>query len=106
MSREPSAFRWAIFPRSCVRFPLEKPFRLRTVITADAPGRVKGQVMTVTVDGKPIQRSVLGREWMQIPVALDASVLVPGENTLCLELSKHLPGHDRDAAAVARLQLP
>jgi hypothetical protein len=105
----PAAFRWALFPRSCLRFPLERPIDLRSVITARAPGRLEDrQTMGVTVNGVSLLTTPLGREWQEIPVLLPASALRAGENVLCFEFATGVPAGDgrEHAAAISRVQLP
>ncbi|HEX6737541.1 MAG TPA: hypothetical protein VF310_04695 [Vicinamibacteria bacterium] len=102
----PATFRWALHPRSCLRFPLERPVDLPTVITARAPGRLgEAQRMTVTLNGTALAAAALGREWQDVPVRLPASALRSGENLLCFEFAAGLPG-DARAAAISRVQLP
>jgi hypothetical protein len=45
--RRPSwpAFRWAYYPKACVRVPLENPLDLRISVTARAPDRLPNQAM-------------------------------------------------------------
>jgi hypothetical protein len=102
----PAAFRWALHPRSCLRFPLERPVDLRSVVTARAPGRLgDSQRMTVTLNGQALLAAPLSREWQDLGVLLPAASLRSGENVLCFEFAAALPGDDR-AAAIARVQLP
>jgi hypothetical protein len=104
----PGSFRWALYPRSCLRFPLERPIDLRSVITARAPGRLEAQQMTITLNATTLASTPLGREWQDVPVLLPASALRSGENVLCLEFATGLPGGEGQerAAAVSRVQLP
>jgi hypothetical protein len=104
----PPNFRWAAYPRACVRFPLDPPLQdLRAVITARAPGRLPEQTVAFELNGQELSRSPLGREWNDLPAVLPAAVLVPGENLLCLRFSASLPEQDgHRAAAVSRIQLP
>jgi hypothetical protein len=104
----PATFRWAFYPRSCLRFPLERPIDLRSVTTARAPGRLAGgQRMTVTLNATALVTVPLGREWQEVPVLLPASALRSGENVLCFEFATGIAadGGER-AAAIARVQLP
>ena len=38
-------FRWAVYPRACVRVPLQGPSALAGFVRARAPGRIPGQWM-------------------------------------------------------------
>jgi hypothetical protein len=104
----PPNFRWASFPRGCVRLPLDPPLQdLRAVITARAPGRVHDQVVAFELNGQELSQQPLGREWSELTVVLPGGVLVPGENLLCLRFSSSLPEQEGlRAAAVSRIQLP
>jgi hypothetical protein len=104
----PPNFRWAIFPRSCIRVPLDPPLQdLRAVITARAPGRVQDQVVAFELNGQELSQQPLGRDWSDLTVVLPGGVLVPGENLLCLRFSTSLPEQEgHRAAAVSRIQLP
>jgi hypothetical protein len=104
----PATFRWALYPRSCLRFPLERPVDLRSLTTARAPGRLaQPQQMTVTLNGTPLASTALGREWQDVPVLLPAAALRSGENVLCFEFATGLAGDGGErAAAISRVQLP
>lgn len=104
-----AAFRWALFPRSCVRFPIERAIDLRAVITARAPGRLADrQRMGITLNGVALAEAALGREWQDVPVLLPASAVRAGENVLCFEFATGWPAGDgrEHAAAISRVQLP
>lgn len=105
----PAEFRFAHYPKACVRFPLERPTQdLRVLITARAPARLSSQVMTTVLNGKPIGSAPLTSEWSDVSGVLAQRALVAGENLLCLEFAEGLPGEgeERVAAAVRRIQLP
>lgn len=102
----PPSFRWALYPQSCIRFPLEAPARdLDMIVTARAPGRLQGQTMTLVLNQAFLKRTELDRDWSDVAVTLPMANLVPGENTLCLQFGQGLPGN-QVAAAVSRIKLP
>lgn len=100
-------FRWALFPRSCLRIPLEHPSSaLRAVVTARAPGRLSPQPMTVRWNDSVVASVSLTREWQDVPFVLAPETSISGENVLCFEFLRGLPGGDGEAAAISRVQLP
>ncbi len=103
-----ATFRWALFPRSCLRIPLEDPSSsaLRGVVTARAPGRLEPQPMTVRWNDAVVASASLTREWQDVPFVLTPETSKPGENILCFEFTRGLPGGDGEAAAISRVQLP
>jgi hypothetical protein len=102
------AFRWALYPRACVRVPLEGPRALRSFIRVRAPARIQDQSMRILCNGVPVAAVPVGREWEDIAFTLPAEHLVPGENAVCFEFSRSLPGESNgsNAAAVALVRLP
>ena len=110
-SSGPPTFRWALYPRSCVRFALPSATgdALRAEITARAPARLPHQTLAIELNRLALKRSPLGPEWERIQVVLPGSKLVRGQNLLCLVFSEALPPDQdglRTAASVARIQLP
>jgi hypothetical protein len=101
-------YRWALYPRACLRLALEQPFELPVSLTIRAPGRAGEQRLTLSANGRAVGAAAVGPEWRELPFLIPAAALLPGENELCLGFSTALPGEDgtRAAAAVATLQLP
>lgn len=102
-------YRWALFPRACVRFPLERALQdLRTTVSMRAPGRARGQEMTVELNGFTILRAPLPSEWTEVRFVMPQRALRPGENQLCLAFSEGVAGEEDRlvAAAVSVIQLP
>jgi hypothetical protein len=102
------SFRWALYPRACIRVPLQAPIALRSFIRARSPGRLSDQSMRIVSNGVAIATVPLSREWTDIPFTVPAASLRPGENGVCFEFSRTLPGESNggNAAAVALIQLP
>ena len=101
-------FRWAVYPRACVRVPLQGPSALAGFVRARAPGRIPGQWMRILCNGAPIAATALSTEWADVPFTLPAESLQAGENAVCFEFARGLPGEAEgsNAAAVALVQLP
>jgi len=101
-------FRWALYPRACVRVPLQGPSALRSFIRLRAPGRLPDQSVRIVCNGAPVATVAVATEWTDVPFTLPAERLVPGDNVLCFEFGRSLPGEADGsyAAAVARVQLP
>jgi len=102
-------FRWALQPSSCVRIPLQEPVDLRVVITVRTPEEAQPQQMTVRWNEQAVGTLPVGTAWSDLRLLLPARAGVPGENYLCLQFAKALPGDDeaaRLAAQVAVIQLP
>jgi len=100
-------YRWALFPRSCVRIPLEDPSSaLAATVTARAPGRLEPQPMTVRWNETVVASATLTRDWLDVPFLLTPEASLPGENVLCFEFTRGLPGGAGEAAAISRVQLP
>jgi hypothetical protein len=99
------SFRLAYHPRSCVRIPLLRPVALEARVTARAPAKLGTQVTKVTLNGLVLAQVELDTEWGERSVPLPSSALVSGENLLCLEFDRALPGPEgqRVAARVKRI---
>jgi hypothetical protein len=111
--RRPSwpAFRWAYYPKACVRVPLENPLDLRISVTARAPGRLPNQAMGLSMNHGPVLWRPLPADWTEVPFLIPAAMSSPGENLLCVNFSEHVPTEEGEegkavAAAVTRIQLP
>jgi len=104
----PARFRWATYPKSCVRFPLDWPTDgMAASVTARAHEKL-GQVgLVVSLNRKPLGSFQLSTGWSELAFVLPESAIIPGENLLCLEFSDGLPGEgaERLAAAVTRIQI-
>ena len=100
-------FRWALFPRACVRIPLAGPTTLAATMSARVPRRFETQAFSVIVNGAPVGSGRLGPEWSDVPFTLPAAALVPGENEVCFQFERGW-GEDGQqvGAQVARVQLP
>ncbi len=101
----PPTFRQVFLPRACVRIPLLRPVEMEATVTARTPARLGVQPMTVTLNDKPVARLALEPEWTEQAAPLPATMMIPGENLLCLEFEGALPGppHQRVAAWVRRI---
>ena len=103
-------FRRALYPRACVRVPLQGPVDLKTVVTARAPSDLSSQTVAVILNGQVLTTAPLSNQWDEIEFTMPARELVRGENSLCLRFSEALPagerGDERVAAFVERIQLP
>jgi hypothetical protein len=101
----PPAFRQVFLPRGCVRIPLLRPIEMAVRVTARTPKRLGVQPMTVTLNDNPVTRLVLSPEWTEQSAPLPASMMIPGQNLLCLEFEGALPGppQQRVAAWVRRI---
>jgi hypothetical protein len=111
--RRPSwpAFRWAYYPKACVRVPLETPLDLRITVTARAPSRLPNQAMGLSMNHGPVLWRPLPADWTEVPFLIPAAMSSPGENLLCVNFSEHVPTEEGEegkavAAAVTRIQLP
>ena len=64
--------------------------------------------MRIVCNGAPVGTVAVATEWTDVPFTLPAERLVPGDNVLCFEFGRSLPGEADGsyAAAVARIQLP
>jgi hypothetical protein len=101
------AYRWALYPRACVRVPLLDTRTLHSSIRVRAPARIPDQSMRVLANGVVVAAVPLAREWGDIAFTLPAESLGPGPNEVCFEFGRSLPGEGKgsNAAAVARIQL-
>jgi hypothetical protein len=112
--RRPSwpAFRWAYYPKACVRVPLQTPLDLRISVNARAPDRLPNQALGLSMNHGPVLWRPLPTEWTEIPFLIPAAMSNPGENLLCVNFSEHVPSEEGAeegkavAAAVTRIQLP
>ena len=111
--RRPSwpAFRWAYYPKACVRVPLETPFDLRVSVTARAPNRLPNQAMGLSMNQGPVTWRPLPGDWTEVRFVIPAAMSSPGENLLCVNFSEHVPSEEGEegkavSAAVTRIQLP
>lgn len=110
--REPGepAFRWALFPRACVRIPLEAPVELRVAVSARAPAGGQPQLMSVLWNEHVVGTATVGTHWGEHTVVLPVSAGVSGENALCLRFGRPAPRAEAApqlaTAAVSRIQLP
>lgn len=102
------AFRWALYPRACVTAPLLAPRALRSTIRLRAPARIPDQSMRVLGNGVVVATAAVPGEWADVAFTLPAGNLAPGENQVCFEFSRSLPGeaNGSHAAAVALIRLP
>jgi arylsulfatase A-like enzyme len=60
----------------------------RATVRVRVHGAVKGQRLSVDINGKRVANSALGAEWQVIDLAVDAGLLRAGENEMVLFLSK------------------
>ena len=111
--RRPSwpAFRWAYYPKACVRVPLENPLDLRISVTARAPDRLPNQAMGLSMNHGPVLWRPLPADWTEVPFLIPAAMSHPGENLLCVNFNEHVPTEEGEegkavSAAVTRIQLP
>ena len=111
--RRPSwpAFRWAYYPKACVRVPLETPLDLRISVSARAPYRLPNQQIGLSMNHGVVLWRPLPTDWTEVPYLIPASMSHPGENLLCVNFTEHVAGEEGDearevAAAVSRIQLP
>jgi hypothetical protein len=102
------AFRWALYPRSCVLVPLLVPRALRGSIRVRAPARIPDQTMRILGNGVVVATVPLAPEWADIPFTVPAESLAGGQNQVCFEFVRSLPGEagGSNAAAVALIRLP
>lgn len=102
------SFRWALYPRACVRLPLEQPADLRAAILARGPDSIPQQEVSVVLNDALIAKRRLSPDWQELELVLAAERMKPGENLLCLEFAApaRAPGGDPVGAAVSRIQLP
>jgi len=100
-------FRWALYPRACVRVPLAGPATLPATLQARVPRRLETQTFTVTVNGTEVAKGPLGPEWQDVPFTIPAAALSRGENSVCFQFERGW-GEDGQqvGAQVARIQLP
>jgi hypothetical protein len=100
-------FRWALYPRACVRVPLAGPSTLAATVQARVPRRLETQGFTVTVNGTAVGTGRLGPDWQEVPFTLPASALVAGENEVCFQFERAWGEEGEQVGAqVARIQLP
>ena len=102
------AFRWALYPRACVLVPLLEPRALRSSIRVRAPARIPEQSMRILSNGAVVATVPVAREWADVAFTVPAENLVRGENQVCFEFGRSLPGeaNGSNAAAVALIRLP
>jgi hypothetical protein len=107
LNRTPT-YRWALFPRACLRLPLAQPFDLRTSVLIKTPPAIPRQNVTVVVNGRFFMNRTVTSDWRELNFTVPGKMLRGGENFLCLQFERHLPGEpgQQVAAAVARVQLP
>jgi hypothetical protein len=102
------AFRWALYPGACVRVPLQGTTALRSFIRVRAAGRVPDQSMRILSNGHLVATVPIADDWADVAFTLPAESLVRGDNRVCFEFARSLPGEGEGshAAAVALIQLP
>lgn len=77
----------ALTARSAVlRFPWSESGR--ATLRVRAHGAVKGQRLSVDINGKRVANSALAAEWQVLDLDVDAGLLRPGENELALFVGK------------------
>lgn len=95
-------FRWALYPEACVRVPLEEPIDLQATLDLRAPRQAQPQTIAVTLNGREVMASTpLGTEWAEVPLAIEAGALVPGENLVCLRFGNAARGGEGGSVAAA-----
>jgi hypothetical protein len=100
-------FRWALYPRACLRIPLAGPVTLPAVLSARVPRRLETQGFTVIVNGTSVGAGRLGPEWSDAPFRLPATALVRGENEVCFQFERGWGEEGQQVGAqVSRVQLP
>lgn len=100
-------FRWALYPRACLRIPLAGKATLKALVTARVPRRLETQAFTVFANGAPVGSGRLGPDWADVPFTLPAAALFPGENDVCFEFERGWGEEGQQVGAqVARVQLP
>jgi hypothetical protein len=102
------SYRWAFYPKSCLRLPIARPFDLRTSVLVRTPPAIPRQNVTIVVNGRFFMNAIVTSDWRDVEFTVPAEMLRGGENFLCLQFERHLPGEPggQIAAAVARVQLP
>ena len=83
----PPQYRSALYPRSCLRFPLMVAVDLRAAVTAKRPGRLEEQRLGVSLNGHRQDERPLPSEWSALVFDLPRAHALAGENTLCLEFA-------------------
>jgi len=104
----PAEFRVALYPKSCVRFPLMIATGLRVRVQAKAPGRLTQQTMRVSLNGHAYERQPLPVEWSEREALFPEAWAVPGRNLLCLEFDARVASRSRRrslAAQVRRIEI-
>jgi hypothetical protein len=101
------AFRWALYPRACVLVPLLEPRALPSFIRVRAPARIPDQSMRILANGVVVTAVPVGTEWADIAFTVPGERLAPGENQVCFEFGRSLPGEAKGShgAAVALVRL-
>jgi hypothetical protein len=107
VNRNPT-YRWALYPESCLRLPLARPFDLRTSVLVRTPPEIPRQNVTVVVNHRFFENRTITSEWREIEFTVPAALLRGGENFLCFRFEQHLAEESGPpiAAAVSRVQLP
>jgi hypothetical protein len=105
--RGPAAFRWALAPRACAGFPLDRPLQdLAARITAHARPDLAPLPIGVSLNGRPLASFLLSAEWTELPLRLPAQRLAVGDNQLCLESAKSAAIQEgQPAIAVTEIQI-
>jgi hypothetical protein len=106
--RDEISFRWALYPRACIRVPLDVPIPLPAEILARAPRKALPQRVTVTLNGTVVGGYELASAWSTYRVVIPRQWVVPGQNELCLAFSNSAPGDAESglaAAAVSSIRL-
>jgi len=102
----PPQYRSALFPRSCLSFPLMVAVDLRATVRAKRPARLEDQRLTVSLNGHRREEQPLPAAWTALVFDLPREDALPGENTLCLEFAAGAEKGDegqRIAAHVRRI---
>ena len=103
-------FRYVLHPRACIVIPLDQPFDLRGFVLARSPARIKGQRVSLVLNGRTLTDAELPAVWTEVPFDAPEGLWLPGENEFCIVTSRKRPGDENDdlayAAAVIRIQLP
>jgi hypothetical protein len=101
------AFRWVLYPRACVLVPLLAPRALPSFIRVRAPARIPDQSMRILANGVVVTAVPVATEWADIAFTVPGERLAPGENQVCFEFGRSLPGEGKGshAAAIALVRL-
>ncbi|HEY5906830.1 MAG TPA: hypothetical protein VIZ31_02245 [Vicinamibacteria bacterium] len=100
----PARYRTAFAPRACLRFPLMVAVDLTVEVRAKAPGRIEGQRMALSLNGRRHEAVDLPGQFSRLSFDLPRAEAVAGENVLCLEFERGAPKANETGLIAAHVE--